>query len=113
MRISDKANFTQELSHEREKVVAAIEREIDEVARTDQSLPPEFQTKYSKEALRNSILLVIALGGSQYFWLCYWRDSHGGAYVSRWKVIQIERETYTARGGYEVEHYRALIEKVS
>jgi len=38
---------------------------------------------------------------------------HGGAYVSRWKVIQIERETYTARGGYEVEHYRALIEKVS
>lgn len=79
-KIGNKANFAQQLKDERERLIAAIERKIaEEIAKTDADNSQEVRAKFSRDALRNSIQLVVALGEAQCFWFCFWREGHGEA----------------------------------
>lgn len=80
-RIDYRANFAQKLKDELERLITAIEHKIAKIAETDADVSPEIKAEFSGDVLRDNILLVVALGEAQYFWLCYWRDGHGGAYA--------------------------------
>jgi hypothetical protein len=72
-RFQNKTDYTRQLQDERKRLITAIRRVV-----RDAKAPSKIQKDLST-ALKHNLLLVVALGESQYFWLCYWTDGQGEA----------------------------------